>query len=59
MSEGPRADAEGRSEPIRRAPYVVPDIAWEDDLGARPGLVAACGKVGTASPACEALPSGS
>jgi hypothetical protein len=59
MTEGPRADAGNRSDPSRRDPYVVPDIAWEDDLGARPGLVAACGKVGTSTPACEALPSGS
>ncbi len=49
--------AEKRDAPAERtgdrAPYVTPEIAWEDELGTRPGLVAACGKVAIETPACQ------
>lgn len=59
MGEKPRRDDVSRNDPATRPPYVAPDIAWEDELGARPGLVSACGKVGDATEACQLLPSGS
>jgi hypothetical protein len=33
-------------EPVvpKRLPYEKPALTWEDDLGARPGLIAACNK---------------
>jgi hypothetical protein len=27
-----------------RQPYEKPAVSWEDDLGTRPGLIAACNK---------------
>ena len=39
-----------------RAPYVTPEIAWEDELGTRPGLVAACGKAAGQNIACNTQP---
>jgi hypothetical protein len=59
MGEKPTREDVNETGPPRRAPYVAPDIAWEDELGSRPGLVAVCAKVGPSNPSCEALPPGS
>lgn len=36
-----------------RLPYEEPDILWEDDLGARPGLIAACNKTVPLQGSCD------
>lgn len=56
MGDRSKDDSERKSDTPERSPYVTPDIAWEDQLGTRPGLVAACGKVVTQGPACDAQP---
>jgi hypothetical protein len=40
----PRDDEGLEPAPPKRLPYEKPSLTWEDDLGARPGLVAACNK---------------
>jgi hypothetical protein len=52
MGDQPPAEGERRQPTSDRAPYETPEIAWEDDLGTRPGLVAACAKVSLANPVC-------
>jgi hypothetical protein len=42
----PHLDAE-------RQPYEKPAIAWQDELGARPGLIAACNKTAPLVGTCE------
>lgn len=37
------APAKGGDAPAR-LPYEKPALSWEDDLGSRPGLIAACNK---------------
>ena len=44
MSEDPpNARPPDRGAPAR-LPYEKPALSWEDDLGSRPGLIAACNK---------------
>lgn len=52
MSDEPR---EG-PPPDRRAPrlpYEKPAVSWEDDLGSRPGLIAACNKTAPLVGSCD------
>jgi hypothetical protein len=37
----------------RRRPYEEPALLWEDDLGTRPGLVAACNKTAPLEGSCD------
>jgi len=54
---GQRSEEARQHEDARgRRTYVTPAIDWEDELGARPGLVAACGKQPLQSAACDADP---
>jgi hypothetical protein len=41
-----------RHEP-RRRPYEEPAFLWEDDLGTRPGLIAACNKTAPLEGSCD------
>jgi hypothetical protein len=36
-----------------RAPYEKPALLWEDDLGTRPGLIAACNKTAPLVGSCD------
>jgi hypothetical protein len=36
-----------------RLPYEEPAFLWEDDLGARPGLIAACNKTAPLQGTCD------
>jgi hypothetical protein len=42
-------------EPVapKRLPYEKPALTWEDDLGERPGLIAACNKAVPLSGTCD------
>ena len=42
MNEQEKDGREGGQD--RRPPYEKPAVIWEDDLGTRPGLIAACNK---------------
>jgi hypothetical protein len=53
MDDRPKDDTGQASPAPERAPYVTPEIAWEDELGTRPGLVAVCGKAAGQSPSCN------
>ncbi len=37
----------------KRLPYEKPALTWEDDLGERPGLIAACNKAVPLSGTCD------
>ena len=37
-------DAAPEATGPKRLPYEKPALIWEDDLGVRPGLIAACNK---------------
>jgi hypothetical protein len=50
MSEREDAEPPGRGP---RRPYEEPALLWEDDLGARPGLVAACNKTAPLQGSCD------
>ena len=47
--EGPRRPEDGRE----RRPYREPALLWEEDLGTRPGLVAACNKTAPLVGTCD------
>ncbi len=36
-----------------RRPYEKPAITWQDDLGTRPGLIAACNKTAPLVGSCD------
>lgn len=40
-------------EKRERLPYVEPAVLWEDDLGTRPGLIAACNKTAPLQGTCD------
>ena len=51
MSEPKQA---GRPDPESPGPaYEKPEITWEEDLGTRPGLIAACAKQSPIVPPCD------
>jgi len=37
----------------KRLPYEKPALVWEDDLGVRPGLIAACNKHAPLTGSCD------
>lgn len=47
--EGTRQPGDAR----RRLPYEEPAFLWEDDLGTRPGLIAACNKTAPIEGICD------
>jgi hypothetical protein len=54
------ADSEGnlkvdgpRGASPDRKPYEKPAVAWEEQLEARPGLIAGCAKVSISEPICD------
>jgi len=47
---------DGRGErdgSAKRLPYEKPALIWEDDLGTRPGLIAACNKTAPLVGTCD------
>jgi hypothetical protein len=44
---------EGPPREGARAPYEKPAVTWEEPLGLRPGLAAACGKVTSSDLGCD------
>jgi hypothetical protein len=42
-----------RISPEERLPYERPSVTWEDDLGTRPGLTAACNKTAPLEGTCD------
>jgi hypothetical protein len=53
-SEGsPKVDGAPGAAPDRK-PYEKPAVAWEEQLEARPGLIAGCSKMGGA-PLCDGV----
>ncbi len=52
MSEGDHPE-DGRRTRGERLPYEKPAILWEDELGTRPGLIAACNKAAPLVGTCD------
>lgn len=53
MSERRREDDRPEEDGPRRLPYEKPSVTWEDDLGRRPGLIAACNKTAPLVGPCD------
>lgn len=54
MSERENDGRDGRqADAGRRRPYEKPALIWEDDLGTRPGLIAACNKTAPLVGTCD------
>lgn len=51
-------DRESGSPASDRLPYEKPAVSWEERMDVRPGLMAACQKVGgSGDPSCESVSS--
>jgi hypothetical protein len=54
--EGKDPKGEAVPEQPRRTPYVKPAVTWEEPLGDRPNLMAACGQRPAEGDDCTAAP---
>ena len=53
MTEPRDEGTDDRSGARRKLPYEEPAFLWEDDLGSRPGLIAACNKTVPLQGSCD------
>ena len=53
MSQGRDDRPPAAGDVPRRRPYEKPAFTWEDDLGTRPGLIAACNKTAPLVGSCD------
>jgi hypothetical protein len=53
VNDQPKSAPAPADEPPARRPYEKPCVTWEDHLGGRPGLVAACNKTAPLVGTCD------